>query len=172
MLLVWFSVKTVLLTLCLTKCNTKFVFFFCFMLFFISIRYLLKEKKGLKKKVLKNNLKAYLNSITVIILPFKENPNFQVILNWILQILLLHCSKQHRNIEKLLFIEQNVVITFCPSLCLLRLVLLSLFSRVDVFQFLDTVLCEILNVTSDHMCGCKKTVFTIISIYLILYLQL
>ena len=109
MLLVWFSVKAVLLTLCLTNCNTKFVFFFCFMLFLISVRYLLKEKKGLKKKVLKNNLKAYLNSITVIILPFKENPNFQVILNWILQILLLHCSKQHRNIEKLLFIEQNIV---------------------------------------------------------------
>ena len=144
------------------------MFYVIFYFYTLSI----KRKKRIEKKVLKNNLKAYLNSITVIILPFKENPNFQVILNWILQILLLHCSKQHRNIEKLLFIEQNVVITFCPSLCLLRLVLLSLFSRADVFQFLDTVLCEMLNVTSDHMCGCKKTVFTIISIYLILYLQL
>ena len=147
-------------------------FFFLFYVIFYFCTLSIKRKKRTEKKVLKNNLKAYLNSITVIILPFKENPNFQVILNWILQILLLHCSKQHRNIEKLLFIEQNVVITFCPSLCLLRLVLLSLFSRVDVFQFLDTVLCEILNVASDHMCGCKKTVFTIISIYLILYLQL
>ena len=172
MLLVWFSVKTVLLTLCLTKCNTKFVLFFLLYVIFYFCTLSIKRKKRTEKKVLKNNLKAYLNSLTVIIMPFKENPNFQVILNWILQILLLHCSKQHRNIEKLLFIEQNVVITFCPSLCLLRLVLLSLFSRVDVFQFLDTVLCEILNVASDHMCGCKKTVFTIISIYLILYLQL
>ena len=127
MLLVWFSVKTVLLTLCLTKCNTKFVIFFCFMLFFISIRYLLKEKKGLKKKVLKNNLKAYLNSITVIILPFKENPNFQVILNWILQILLLHCSKQHRNIEKLLFIEQKILLSLSA--------LLSIYCDLCLFRF-------------------------------------
>ena len=40
----WFSVKTVLLILCLTKCNTKFVLF-CFILLFFSARYLLKEKK-------------------------------------------------------------------------------------------------------------------------------
>ena len=109
MLLVWFSVKTVLLTLCLTKCNTKFVFFFLLYVIFYFCTLSIKRKKRAEKKVLKNNLKAYLNSITVIILPFKENPNFQVILNWILQILLLHCSKQHRNIEKLLFIEQNIV---------------------------------------------------------------
>ena len=43
-----------------------------------------------------------------------------------------------------------------PSLCLLQLVLHSSFSAEDVFQFLYTVLCEILNVTSDHSCRCMK----------------
>ena len=42
------------------------------------------------------------------------------------------------------------------SLCLLPLVLPSPFSTADVFQFLDKVLCEILNVTSDHSCHCIK----------------
>ena len=87
----------------------------------------------------------------------KENPNFQCILDWILQILLYHGSKQHKNIENLQFSEQNIVIFFCPSLCLLRLVLLSTFSTADVFQFLGTVLCEILNVTSNHSCRCIKS---------------
>ena len=87
---------------------------------------------------------------------FKGNPNSQGILNWILQILLYQCSKQHKNIENLLFIEQNIVISFCPSLCLLRLVLPLPFSTADVFQFLDTVLCKILNITSDHLCCCIK----------------
>ena len=32
---------------------------------------------------------------------FKGNPNFQGILNWIIQILYYHCRKQHKNIEKL-----------------------------------------------------------------------
>ena len=45
---------------------------------------------------------------------------------------------------------------FCSFLCLLRLVLPSPFSTADVFQFLDTVLYEILNVTSDHSCRCIK----------------
>ena len=87
---------------------------------------------------------------------FKGNPNSQGILNWILQILLYQCSKQHKNIKNLLFIEQNIVISFCPSLCLLRLVLPLPFSTADVFQFLDTVLCKILNITSDHLCCCIK----------------
>ena len=103
----------------------------------------------------------------------KGNLNFQGILNRILQILLYHCSKQHKTIENSQFIEQNIVISFCPSLCLLRLVLPLPFSTADVLQFLDTVLCEILNVTSDHSCHCKKkTVFTITSIYVISYLKL
>ena len=40
----WFSVKTVLLILGSTKYNTKFVFLFVLFYFFISVRYLLKEK--------------------------------------------------------------------------------------------------------------------------------
>ena len=35
---------------------------------------------------------------------FKGNPNFQRILNWILEIF-HHCNKQHKNIENLEFIE-------------------------------------------------------------------
>ena len=126
MLLVWFSVKTVLLTLCLMKCNTKFAFF-CFTLLFYYCTLFINRKKMIEKKVLKNNLKAYLNSITVIIMPFKENPNFQVILNWILQILLLHCSKQHRNIEKLLFIEQKILLSLSA--------LLSIYCDLCFFRF-------------------------------------
>ena len=70
---------------------------------------------------------------------FKGNPNFQGILNWILQILHYHCGKQHKHIENLHFIEQNIIISFCPSLCLLWLVVPSPFSVVTIFQFLDTV---------------------------------
>ena len=104
---------------------------------------------------------------------FKGNTNFQGLLNWILQILLYHCSKQHKNIENLLFIEQNIVISFCPSLCLLRLVLSPPFSTANIFQFLDTVLCEILKVTSEHSCRCiKKTMFTTTSVYVISDLQI
>ena len=43
-----------------------------------------------------------------------------------------------------------------PSLCLLRLVLPPPFSTADVFQFLDTVLCETLNVTSYQSWRCIK----------------
>ena len=86
----------------------------------------------------------------------KENPNFQGILSWIQQILLYHRSKQHKNIEILLFIEQNIIISFCPSLCLLYRVPALPFSVADVFQVLDTVLSKILNVTSDNLCCCIK----------------
>ena len=37
----------------------------------------------------------------------KGNPNFKGILNLIIQILLYHCDKQHKNIKNLLFTEQN-----------------------------------------------------------------
>ena len=47
--------------------------------------------------------------------------------------------------------------SFCPSLCLLWFVLPSPFSTADVFQSLDTALCEISNVSSDHSCRCIKT---------------
>ena len=87
---------------------------------------------------------------------FKGNPNFQGILNWILEILHYHCSNQHKNIENLQFIEQNIVISFCFSLCLLWLVLPSPFSTADISQFLNTILCEVLNVSSDLSCRCIK----------------
>ena len=73
---------------------------------------------------------------------FKENPNFQSILNWIIQIMHYYCRKQHKNIGNSQIIEQNVVIYLCPSLCLLRLLLPSPSSTAEFFQFLDTVLRE------------------------------
>ena len=67
-----------------------------------------------------------------------------------------HCSKQHKNIDKLQCVEQNIVIFFCRCLCLLQLVFPSPFSTADVFQFLDAVLCKFWDVTSDHSCRCMK----------------
>ena len=43
---------------------------------------------------------------------FKGNPNFQDILNWILQILHYYCRKQHKNIKNSWIIEQNLVLCF------------------------------------------------------------
>ena len=68
---------------------------------------------------------------------FKGNSNFQGILNWILQILLYHCSKQHKITENLQFTEQNIVIWFCSSLCLLRLVIPRLSQRQMFFSTLS-----------------------------------
>ena len=56
----------------------------------------------------------------------KGNPNFQDILNWILQILNYYCRKQHKKIKKSWIIEQNLVLSFlfslftatCASCCL------------------------------------------------------
>ena len=48
----------------------------------------------------------------------KGNPNFQGILNWIIQILHYYCRKQHKNIENSRIIEQNVAISLYSSLCL------------------------------------------------------
>ena len=75
-------------------------------------------------------------------------PNFQRILNWIIQILNYYCRKQHKNIENSQIIEQNVAISLCSSLCLLQLVLTSPSSTTGYFRLLDTVL----NVTRDHLC--------------------
>ena len=46
----------------------------------------------------------------------KVNPNFQDILNWILQILHYYCRKQHKNIKNSRIIEQNLVLSFPFSL--------------------------------------------------------
>ena len=46
----------------------------------------------------------------------KGNPNFQGILNRIIQILHYYCRKQHKNIENSWIIEQNVAISLLFSL--------------------------------------------------------
>ena len=65
----------------------------------------------------------------------KGNINYQGILNWILQLLNYHWSKQQKNIKNLTFAEQNIVIYFCPSLYLHQIVLPSPFLTADVFSF-------------------------------------
>ena len=57
----------------------------------------------------KENLQNFFNF-------FKENPNFQGILNLILQILHYYCRKQHKNIVHSQINEQNVVMSLCSSL--------------------------------------------------------
>ena len=102
----------------------------------------LEEKKKVKNTLLNSLVEP--NQYKVV----KGNPNFQGILNWIIQILHYYCRKQHKNIENSRIIEQNVAISLCSSLCLLRLALPSPSSTAGHFQFLETVL----NVTSDHSC--------------------
>ena len=67
--------------------------------------------------------------------PVKGNPNFQGILNWIIQILHYYCRKQQKNIENSRIIGQNVAICLCSSLCLLQLTLPSPSSAAGYFQF-------------------------------------
>ena len=69
---------------------------------------------------------------------FKGNPNFRGILNWIIQILHYYCRKQHKNIENSQIIEKNVVISLCPSLCLLRLALNLSSQKSGFFQRQDS----------------------------------
>ena len=105
-----------------------------------------------------------------------------------------YCRKQEKNIENSQIIEQNVVISLCPSLCLLRLVLSLPSWAAEIFQFLDTVPRKIkrhkwsfvkyivsfsglkmvfskLSLAKYHFLH-KKPVFTVISIYFISCLQL
>ena len=105
-----------------------------------------------------------------------------------------YCRKQEKNIENSQIIEQNVVISLCPSLCLLRLVLSVPSWAAEIFQFLDTVPRKIkrhkwsfvkyivsfsglkmvfskLSLAKYHFLH-KKPVFTVISIYFISCLQL
>ena len=65
----------------------------------------------------------------------KGNPNFQNILNWIIKLLHYYCRKQHKNMENSQIMEQNVVISLCPSLCFLRLEFSSPSSTAEFFQF-------------------------------------
>ena len=77
----------------------------------------------------------------------KGNPNFQGILNWIIQILHYYCRKQHKNIKKSGIVEQNVAISLLFSLLIVTCASF-VFLNTGYFQFLDTVL----NVSSDHLC--------------------
>ena len=120
--------------------------------------------------------------------------NFQGILNGILQTLRYYCWEQDKNIENSQIFEQNVVISLCLSLCLLRLVLPLPSWAAECFQFLDTVLREIkrhnwslvkcivsfsglkmvfskLSLAKYHFLY-KKPVFTVTWIYFISCLQL
>ena len=115
----------------------------------------LEEERGIRNKDNKQDCSIAFNPTHmktspkfVIGLCFKGNPNLQGILNWIIQILQYYCRTQHKNIENSRIIKQNVAISLCFSLCLLRLALPSSSSTAVYFQFLDTVF----NVTSDHSC--------------------
>ena len=66
-------------------------------------------------------------SFSILILcNFKGNPNFQGILDWILQILHYYCIKHHKNVKSSWIIEQNFVLSLpfclfsvtCASCCL------------------------------------------------------
>ena len=86
---------------------------------------------------------AYIEQpLRLMIQQLKENPNFQGILNWIIQIFHYYCRKQHKNLKNSQIIEQNVAISLCSFLCLLWLALPSPSSASGYFQFLDTVECH------------------------------
>ena len=80
--------------------------FFCMFILLFSILTLLKVIKLTFNmySIIRTNLR-----ILQIVLHYyfheniKENPNCHSILNWILQILLYHCSKQHKNIKNLVY---------------------------------------------------------------------
>ena len=56
----------------------------------------------------------------------KGNPNFQGILNWIIQILHYYCRKQHKNIGNSWIIEQNIAISLSLLFSLLMAICASL----------------------------------------------
>ena len=73
----------------------------------------------------------------------KGNPNFQGILNWIIQILHYYCRKQHKNIENSWIIEQNVAI----SLSLLSTLLIATCTS---FAFLNGRVFLVLGHSLEH----------------------
>ena len=90
-------------------CLQMYIFhnsFFCMFILLFSILTLLKVIKLTFNmySIIRTNLR-----ILQIVLHYyfheniKENPNCHGILNWILQILLYHCSKQHKNIKNLVY---------------------------------------------------------------------
>ena len=67
--------------------------------------------------------------------------------------IILHCisnTKIYSLLRKILLSISILFSVYC-DLCFL-----CLFSSADVLQFLDTVLCKILNVTNDHLYHCIK----------------
>ena len=89
---------------------------------------------------------------------FKGNPNFQDILNWILQILHYYCRKQHKNIKNSRIIEQNLVLSFPFSLFTATCASVVFLNGRNV-SFLEQSTSRILNVTSDHSCCIYSFVF-------------
>ena len=65
---------------------------------------------------------------------------FQSILNRMLQILHITVESNTEKANNSLFIEQNVVITFCLSICLLCFELALLYSVAEFVHFLDPLL--------------------------------
>ena len=98
---------------------------------------------------------------------FIGNPNFQGILNQILQILLYHCSKQHKNIENSHCFFSALPFVYC-GLCFLY------FSQRQMSSVLghSTVWNFKRHKWSFVPLQKKKNVFLITSIYVILHLQL
>ena len=82
---------------------------------------------------------------------FKGNPNFQGILNWILQILHYYCRKQQKKL-KTHWLLNKILFSFCPFLCLLRLVIPVAFLNGRIFSFLRHSTPQIFNVTNDRSC--------------------
>ena len=77
----------------------------------------------------------------------KGNPNSQGTLNGIMQILHYYYRKQHKNIESLQVIEQNVVISLSLCLCLS----VSVDYGLRFFRLRSSGVFPVpLNVTSDH----------------------
>ena len=100
----------------------------------------------------------------------KGKPNFQGILNWILQIWLYHCDKQHKNINNLKFIEQNIF-SFSPSLFPVACAS-SAFLNSRCFSVLwHSTLWNFKPHKWSFVALHKKTVLAITSFYIITYLQ-
>ena len=65
----------------------------------------------------------------------KGNPNSQGILNSIIQMLQYYYQKQHKNIINSQIIEQNLVISLCPSLFTVACAFFAFLAEEFFFQF-------------------------------------
>ena len=94
---------------------------------------------------------------------YTENPKFQGILKWISQILHYQYSKQQKNIENLQLTEQNIVISFSISLCLLC---------ASSFVFLNNRFASVLRHSTPQNWKFHKWLFVLFHKKLCLQLQL